>query len=186
MMVNQGHTSNGAAGTAFILIGCGGILALWLRNRSNYHTKSFNGSFSRFWYNAWLVLNVPALLLTLGSLAYVFAVTNAHSGQTIDLEHVVPAGMAYPLGVWTPQNWFQAVLKLDLPSVGDRADIESHYKVMLGWQYNLIPMFLIQLVETALAFHEGMRRRKESNYGYVEKDVEAVVGNERKTGQGRY
>src|SRR6478736_6249870 len=45
LIVDQGHTSNGAAGTAFILIGCGGILALILRNRQN------PGKFSRLFYN---------------------------------------------------------------------------------------------------------------------------------------
>ncbi len=30
---NQGHTSNGAAGTAFVLIGIGGLLAIWLQHR---------------------------------------------------------------------------------------------------------------------------------------------------------
>ena len=33
LLENQGHTSNGAAGTAFILIGIGGLLAMWLQHR---------------------------------------------------------------------------------------------------------------------------------------------------------
>ena len=33
LLENQGHTSNGAAGTAFILIGIGGLLAIWLQHR---------------------------------------------------------------------------------------------------------------------------------------------------------
>lgn len=39
--VNQGHTSNGAAGTAFILVGLGGILALWLRTRPGFASSAF-------------------------------------------------------------------------------------------------------------------------------------------------
>lgn len=33
LYVDQGHTSNGAAGTAVILIGLGGLLTIWLENR---------------------------------------------------------------------------------------------------------------------------------------------------------
>lgn len=34
LMVNQGHTSNGAAGTALVLVGFGGVLALCLERYS--------------------------------------------------------------------------------------------------------------------------------------------------------
>lgn len=33
LYVDQGHTSNGAAGTAIILIGLGGLLTIWFENR---------------------------------------------------------------------------------------------------------------------------------------------------------
>ena len=35
---------------------------------------------------------------------------------------------------------------------------------MLGWQYNLIPLLLVQLVETLLAMLDFVRRRKEDRY----------------------
>ncbi|KAI0835098.1 hypothetical protein F5Y06DRAFT_277371 [Hypoxylon sp. FL0890] len=159
VMVNQGHTSNGAAGTAFVLIGLGGILALSLRYWSRKISGAL-GTFSRFIYYFWVSVNVPAFLLTTGALAYVFAVTNAHEGQTIDPQLAASLnGARYPSDTWTPQNWFTAVLQLDL--VNARDDIRSHLRVMRGWQYNLIPMFIIQLGVTVLALWEFVNWRKQ-------------------------
>ncbi|KAF7553241.1 hypothetical protein G7Z17_g3773 [Cylindrodendrum hubeiense] len=155
LIVDQGHTSNGAAGTGFILIGLGGFLALWLRSRPNA------GKFSIAFYHGWLVTNFLSLLLVLSALIYVFVVTNNHNGQTIDPS--VAAGLdgkKYNLDSWTPQNWFSAVLKLDLVDSGVRSDIESHLHIMKGWQYNLIPFFLIHLLETGVAFWDAVQRRK--------------------------
>ncbi|KAF3068394.1 hypothetical protein GL218_08330 [Daldinia childiae] len=158
IMTDQGHTSNGAAGTAFVLIGLGGILALLLRSQNKYGGP---GTFARFIYYLWVSINIPAILLTTGALAYVFAVTNAHEGQSIDVPLATTLdGSKYPLEFWTPQNWFSAVLQLDL--VDARDDIESYVRVMRGWQYNLIPMFIVQLGVTILAVWEflGWRRHE--------------------------
>ncbi|KAI6084010.1 hypothetical protein F4821DRAFT_243605 [Hypoxylon rubiginosum] len=161
LMVDQGHTSNGAAGTAFVLIGLGGILGLLLRSWSR-NKSGGAATFARSIYYLWVSVNIPAFLLTTGALAYVFAVTNAHEGQTIDVALAAGLdGRKYPLDNWTPQNWFSAVLGLDL--VDARGDIQSHLSVMRGWQYNLIPLFLVQLCETILAlweFFDGRRQRK--------------------------
>jgi len=175
LIVDQGHTSNGASGTAFVIIGCCGILALWLRNRPGYYTKSAAGLLSRGWYRLWLGLNIPALLLTLGALAFTFAVANAHDGQRIDLTVAKELdGKAYSSEKWTPQNWFDALMKLDLASQNERSDIQRVYKIARGWQYNLIPFFLVQLVQTVLALMEARRKRKadrEYAYGGVKTDV---------------
>jgi hypothetical protein len=40
LLVNQGHTTNGAAGTGFVLIGIGGLLAIWVQKR-RMRTVSF-------------------------------------------------------------------------------------------------------------------------------------------------
>jgi hypothetical protein len=161
MLVDQGHTSNGAAGTAFVLIGLGGILSLLLRNRASV--------FGRGLYYAWVVVNVLALMLTVGALGYVFSVTNSHKGQVIDTAVAQALGgtSKYPLDSWTPQNWFSALLKLEFAEEGVRKDVVSHYRVMLGWQYNLIPLFLIQLAETVLAVLDCLRWRKETRYAGV-------------------
>lgn len=168
LIVDQGHTSNGASGTAFIIVGCCGFLALWLRNRPGYHAKSSAGLFSRGWYRLWLGLNVPALLLTLGALAFTFAVANAHEGQRIDLSVAEGLnGKSYSSDTWTPQNWFDALLKVDLASQTDRSDIQRLYTISRGWQWNLIPFFIVQLVQTVLALLEASRKRKaDRQYGY--------------------
>ncbi|KAI1849570.1 hypothetical protein JX265_013576 [Neoarthrinium moseri] len=154
-LVNQGHTSNGAAGTAFVLIGIGGVITLWVRGNTNYRTKSF----SIYVYYLWLAFQIPALLLTTSALGYVFYVTNAREGQTIDVPLAVNLhGSPYPVGSWTPQNWFAAVLRLDL--VDGRNDILTQLYIMRGWQYNLIPFFLTQLLETALAFLDFSKWRR--------------------------
>ncbi|KAI8626028.1 hypothetical protein F5Y19DRAFT_479107 [Xylariaceae sp. FL1651] len=150
LLVDQGHTSNGAAGTAFVVIGLGGILSLWLRSLSQRRSGGL-ATFGRYLYYTWLSFNIPALLLTIGALGYVFAVTNAREGQSISTSLAVNLnGSPYSQDSWTPQNWFSAVLRLDLTD--RREEIQSHLTVIRGWQYNLIPMFLIQLLETALAF----------------------------------
>ncbi|KAI5464461.1 hypothetical protein BGZ63DRAFT_401410 [Mariannaea sp. PMI_226] len=158
LIVDQGHTSNGASGTAFILIGIGGFLVLWLRSRSSRPNKFVIGL-----YYLWLVTNVLALMLTLGALIYVFVVTNNHKGQTIDASFAADhQGEKYPLDSWTPQNWFSAFLKLDLDDPSQRSDIKSHLRIMWGWQYNLIPFFIIQFFQTGLALWDAVERRKES------------------------
>ncbi|KAJ4421294.1 hypothetical protein N0V82_003804 [Gnomoniopsis sp. IMI 355080] len=162
LSVNQGHTANGAAGTGLIIIGCAGILALWLRDRSNYYKSSFGGRFGRTFYRLWLGFNLPALLLTLGALAYVFAVTNMHKDQNIDLGTVQSlrnASLEYPLLEWTPQGWFQALLKQNFVNESDRYAVEVHNRIAKGWQYNLIPFFLVQLAQTIFAMLDARKRR---------------------------
>jgi hypothetical protein len=50
LVVNQGHTTNAAGGTALVLVGFGGILALWLerreRNKVSRHTLSLTHLFA--------------------------------------------------------------------------------------------------------------------------------------------
>jgi hypothetical protein len=161
LLVDQGHTSNGAAGTAFVLIGLGGITSLWLRNRA--------GTFGHALYYFWVVCNILALMLTIGALGYVFAVTNSHRDQVINLglAQSLKGTTKYYFDSWTPQNWFSAFLKLDIADHSVRSDISSHYKVMQGWQYNLIPLFLVQLVETVLAIMDCLRWRNQVRYAGV-------------------
>ncbi|KAL7791848.1 hypothetical protein V8C37DRAFT_381532 [Trichoderma ceciliae] len=179
--VDQGHSSNGAAGTALILIGFGGILTLWLRSRPGI----LGLKLTSFIYGAWLVLLGLGLMFTLASLAYVFSVTNAHNGQTIDLKIASTTGNhKYAVDTWTPQNWFAAVLKLDLASDSQRNDIASHLRIMRGWQYNLIPLFLIQLTTTVLAGLEFLERRKAQSTPAAARPSSADYGNmERKNGE---
>ncbi|KAL6859219.1 hypothetical protein J3F83DRAFT_717542 [Trichoderma novae-zelandiae] len=169
-LVDQGHSSNGAAGTAVVLIGFGGIVTLWLRSRPSV----LGPRFTSFLYGAWLVILALGLVLTIASLGYVFSVTNAHKGQTIDVNVASTTGNhKYAVDTWTPQNWFAAMLKLDLADASQRSDVETHLRIMRGWQYNLIPLFLIQLATTVLAGLEYLERRKTrpsaGEYGSVER-----------------
>lgn len=169
LLLNQGHTSNGAAGTAFVLIGLGGILALTLRNYAARRTTGGLRKFGLGWYHFWLVMTVPALLLTLAALIYTFVITHDHAGQTIDVSvasqlnnEPYPNQKAYPLDEWTPENWFTAVLKLNLVSSSDRSDIRGHLDVMRGWRWNLVPMFIIQFGTTLIAFWDAISARRAS------------------------
>lgn len=167
-IVDQGHTSNGAAGTAFILIGIGGFLILWLSSRPNPHKITIA------FYHAWLVTNVLSLLLVLSALIYTFVVTNDHKGQTIDPSIAASLkGQKYYIDSWTPQNWFSALLKLDLVDSSERSDIKSHLRIMRGWQYNLIPFFIIHLLETSVALWDASKRRKMSAVSNMQHKVDA-------------
>ncbi|KAI1338871.1 hypothetical protein F5Y15DRAFT_100338 [Xylariaceae sp. FL0016] len=165
LLVDQGHTSNGAAGTAFVLTGLGGVLALVLRSRAQYGSRGGFAAFSRGVYYLWLALNIPALLLTMGALGYVFTVTNANRHS---IDATVAAGLdgsPYPLHTWTPQTWFDAVRKLDLTERRD--EVQTHVNVIWGWQWNLIPLFLLQLFETMVAVWEFLGwRRQTQQMGY--------------------
>ncbi|VUC34999.1 unnamed protein product [Clonostachys rosea] len=155
LMTDQGHTSNAAAGTAFILIGLGGSLALFLRSRPN------PSKFAIFFYHLWVLVNVLSFLLTFGALVYVFVVTNRYAGQTIDAAVAARlGGEKYDVGTWTPQGWFSALLELDLVNSSDRSKISTIVHITRGWQYNLIPFFIIQLVETSIAVWDALQRRK--------------------------
>ncbi|PSS05233.1 hypothetical protein BD289DRAFT_478131 [Coniella lustricola] len=166
LSVNQGHTANGAAGTALVIISLGGIVALLLRSRSGYYKSSFGGLFSRCFYRLWLALQIPAWLLTLGALAYVFAYTNAHAGQSIDptvAQSSAVANSTYPLLEWSPQGWLAALLDPALKLNGEVVDLAAMRRTLhiaRGWQYNLIPLFIFQLVETVLALLDARRRRR--------------------------
>ncbi|EPE08388.1 hypothetical protein F503_01171 [Ophiostoma piceae UAMH 11346] len=171
MLVDQGHTSNGAAGTALVLIGIVGSLALLAR------TRFPSSKLGRLLYYIWMGIQIPALFLTIGALGYVFAVTNKHKGQTINQAAAISMTGPYDLDQWTPQNWFHAVRQLDLNSSSLRSDINFHYRIMLGWQYNLIPLFLLQLVETAFAFRDffAWRKRGTTVNGHVEASYKEPV-----------
>ena len=121
------------------------------------------------------MLSILAFLLTIGSLGYTFNVSNSTSGQNIDLSGLA-SPIRYPYDNWTPQTWFGAILDdltfvpVDTDSViidgasipwAHRSDIARMKRVTDGWQYNLIPMFLLQLVVTPLIVIEYLAIRRE-------------------------
>lgn len=170
LLVDQGHTSNGAAGTAFVLIGMGGILALTLRSR---------GRFGKGWYTFWLYMTIPSTLLTLAALIYTMVLTSQHNHQTIDSYVAVslnnkpyPDYVAYPVQEWTPENWFDAVLRLPMVHSSDRSNVRQHVRTMRAWRWNLVPMFMVGFWVCVVAFVEYVlvwRRRSARQVRSVER-----------------
>jgi hypothetical protein len=165
LLTNQGHTSNGAAGTAFVLVGLGGILILTLRHHAWNNPKFAKLAITLYYF--WLVSTVLSALLTLAALAYTFAVGNQTKGQHIDVavaaslnNRPYPNYVAYPLDDWTPDNWFVAVLELTLASRSQRSNIEHHLTIMRGWKWNLIPMFLLGVALSTVAIVDAWSERK--------------------------
>lgn len=162
-LVDQGHTANGAAGTSIVVIGVGGALALYLRRRQLKHNNELRG-FTKFLYNFWLYMTAITAVFTIAAFVYLFVVTYQHAGQHIDLgiasqlnNQPYPGNVPYPKDTWTPQNWFPAMLELNLVSAHDRSDIKFHVALIKGWQWNLIPMVILSIITAVLAFIDKKR-----------------------------
>lgn len=157
LLVDQGHTSNGAAGTALVLIGFGGLLTIYLERR-RIARKIANSRPSGL-FTFWVVMTVLSSLLTLAALIYTFVLTYQSNGQHIDVGLAAqnPDPLTYPTGHWTPETWFRAVLELDLTSEKDRGTIEQHLRIMRGWRWNLIPLLVLGLATAAVAVWEWAR-----------------------------
>ncbi|KAK0634919.1 hypothetical protein B0T17DRAFT_502515 [Bombardia bombarda] len=173
LMVNQGHVTNGAGGTALVLVGFGGLIALWLENRS----RKTQGKSSPIFY-LWVLIVVLSWLLTLSALIYVFKVTATTAGQSISLvlatDYQAPA--KYPQDDWTPETWFSAVLNRPLVSQSDRDVIAHNLRLMRGWRLNIIPLFILGFVLMTLVIVEMVRMRK-SRGTYGGAAAEGLVGN---------
>jgi hypothetical protein len=209
--VNQGHTSNGAAGTALILVSILGFLVLWLEKRGrritgqrrsgeythvrttsdgagNTHTRKERHLPRDFaWlYPTWVVFTVLSFLLTLSALIYTFVITHQTSSSRIDVSLAISTYenrngavvFPYPGDTWTPETWFKQVLKLGFVEEGEKGDIRTHVRLMEGWRFNLIPLFLLGGAVMGLAVVGWVGRRTgrgEGRRGLVrEKHVSTV------------
>lgn len=189
LLADQGHTSNGAAGTAIVLVGILGLLTIFLERRrarkvsrdnpfenvkksyistgilTNQPQSSTSGHSGLFIF--WVVMTVLSAMLTLAALIYTFVLTAQTDNQTIDLAVAAANAepLAYPLDQWTPENWFIAVLELPLAHESDRSKIQNNLRLMRGWRWNLIPLLILGLTVAALAVWElvGGRRWKEGD-----------------------
>ncbi|KAK3943507.1 hypothetical protein QBC46DRAFT_253952 [Diplogelasinospora grovesii] len=156
LLVDQGHTTNGAGGTALVLVGFGGILALWLEHRS----RTKHGKSSPVFY-VWAITVVLSWLLTLTALIYTYVVTAMTQNQSIDPAVAVQnAGQPYPDDWWTPETWYTAVLGLTLSNESDYDLIRNNLRLMRGWRYNLIPLFILGFILMDLVILEVLRTRK--------------------------
>jgi hypothetical protein len=160
LLENQGHTSNGAAGTAFVLIGFGGLLLIWWEKRRLRNTASTKPSGL---FTTYVVLTFLSTLLCLAALIYTFVLTHNHTGQTIDLAVAsqTPAPRPYPLDEWTPENWFGAVLdQVPLRTDSDTSKLRNELRIMQGWRWNLVPLFMINVLVASVAAWEWWRLRR--------------------------
>jgi hypothetical protein len=190
--VNQGHTSNGAAGTALILVSLLGFLVLFLRKRArdlpardtaaythvrstsdgagNTHTRKERRLPSSFaWLEpTWVVFTVLSWLLTLSALIYTFVVTKQTQGSRIDLNvaaatYAARVGLLfpYPGDKWTPETWYKQVLTLGFVNGQEKGDIRTHVRLMEGWRWNLIPLFLLGGAVMVVAVLGWVEKRNE-------------------------
>ncbi|KAK4157466.1 hypothetical protein C8A00DRAFT_29615 [Chaetomidium leptoderma] len=167
LVVNQGHTTNAAGGTALILVGFGGIIALWLERRER---KKWDRTSPAFY--AWAVIVLLSWLLTLVALIYTFVETSMTGGQVIDLgvAEANPPPAKYPNDRWTPENWYAAVLGLPLASDNLRRLIGGKLAAMRAWRWNLIALFILGFVLLLLVVLElwRLRRRNTQRVSMVE------------------
>jgi len=161
LLLNEGHTSNGAAGTALVAVSFGGFLVLWWvrrREKLNIHRPS------RL-FLAYAILTVLSFLLTTAALAYTFITAHSTSNQSILPSIALQyENKPYPLHNWGPGTWTSALLDLDLVNGKDRTYLQHWSSVMKGYEYNLIPLFLIGGVVAGLSVWNC---RVWSGYGVV-------------------
>ncbi|KAI1357511.1 hypothetical protein F5Y08DRAFT_352309 [Xylaria arbuscula] len=143
-----------AAGTAVFFVGVIGLICLWLRNLTQYRIGQFAKG-CRCSYYTWVILLAPSLVLTTAALACVFAEASRPSAQIDTALAVELNGSQYDRGTWGPQSWLSAVLGLQL--VHDREDIVKQLMFIKGWQYNIIPMFILQFIQFVLGVMDLMR-----------------------------
>ncbi|KAJ4397918.1 hypothetical protein N0V85_006422 [Neurospora sp. IMI 360204] len=156
LLTDHGHTTNGAGGTGVVLVGFGGLLALWLEHRS----RAKYGKSSPFYY-LWALITILSWLLTLTALIYTFVLTNMHSDQSIDIglaSRTTPS--PYPRDSWTPENWYTEVNKLHFADSADHDILNRKLRSIRGWRYNLIPFMILGFVLMLLVILELLSFRR--------------------------
>jgi len=170
LLTNHGHTTNGAGGTAVVLIGFGGLIALIMEHKSRKKYGKSSGLFT-----AWVIFVVLSWLLVLVALIYTYVLQAQTGKQVIDRAVLAanPFPEKYPLDSWTPENWYKEVLNLPLVEDKDRTIIAYVLRIMRGWKYNLIAFFLVGLVLSCLSVAELLRSRKQgAKYGLTPQYVD--------------
>lgn len=179
---DQGHASNGAAGSCFIVVGLGGALALYLRHRQLKRNPAGElHGFPKGLYTFWLYYTAVNAVYVLACFIYTFVETYRYDGQHIDLQFAstlnsqpYPNTVPYPRDTWTPQGWFPAVLELPLASQESRDSIKSTVTLIRGWQWNLIPLTILAFTVATLAFINNMRHKQHQNKHAADSRLEAA------------
>ncbi|KAK5660769.1 hypothetical protein OQA88_12135 [Cercophora sp. LCS_1] len=157
LLTNHGHVTNGAGGTAVVLVGFGGLIALLLENKSRNKYGKSSGAFT-----AWTVMVILSTLLTLTALIYTFVLQSKTGKQVIDLAEALRTAFPakYDVDSWTPENWYKEVLNLPLTNAWERRWISYNLRIMRGWKYNLIALFVVGFILSTLVIVEQLRIRK--------------------------
>lgn len=112
------------------------------------------------------VFTILTFLLTLAALIYTFTLYIQTKNQSISIPVAdLYQGRGYPSNNWTPQTWTKALLNLPLTSDTDVNYLTHWLRVMQGWMWNLIPMFLINGTVAVLAVREVLRQRRGARGG---------------------
>lgn len=109
-------------------------------------------------------MTILSMLLALAALIYTFVLTDEHNDQIIDLALAAahPFPQNYPADDWTPENWYSAILsQLPLALHSDRRKIRQQLRLMRGWRWNLIPLFVLGLITACAAVYEWLSLRRE-------------------------
>lgn len=122
-------------------------------------------------------------LLTLSALIYTFVVTHQTDGDRIDVNLAASTYAArdvavvfpYPGGNWTPETWYKQVLTLGFVDRGEKGDIRTHVRLMEGWRWNLIPLFLLGGTVMAAAVTEWLERRGQTERTMVREKLVSTV-----------
>ncbi|KAH8697855.1 hypothetical protein BGW36DRAFT_450608 [Talaromyces proteolyticus] len=130
LSLNQGHTTNGAAGYGLVLSITFLVITFFLQgNRKNQP-----------------ILLIMTLLLgllvlfVLSAFIYVFAVTYMTSENRINTRIAESInGAAYPIDSWTPETWYRALLLLPLTGV----DLTGAYQEMVAWRWWTLPYLAV-------------------------------------------
>ncbi|VBB78093.1 Putative protein of unknown function [Podospora comata] len=160
LVTNHGHAVNAAGGTAVVVVGGGGVLGLWGLWRFHSRRRKDYANYTRSplpkVFQAWAVVVVLSFLLSLGALAYTFVEARRTSGQSIDPnvaeEYQFPR--LYPDDRWTAETWFEAVIALPMEDSRDEEVIREKLRLMRGWKWNTMPMFLLGLILAGLVVRE--------------------------------
>ncbi|QKX61668.1 uncharacterized protein TRUGW13939_08820, partial [Talaromyces rugulosus] len=133
LSLNQGHTTNGAAGYGLVLSIA--LLAFTFSFRDDRdHTKKL------------LTMTILLALLSffiLSAFIYVFAVTYLTSNNRINTIYAQSIdGAPYPIDSWTPETWYKALLLLPLTNV----DLTGAYQEMAVWRWWIIPYLIVSML----------------------------------------
>ncbi|KAF1919463.1 hypothetical protein BDU57DRAFT_512574 [Ampelomyces quisqualis] len=151
LWVEQVHISLAAAAYG-VLLGLFGTYVAWRIRRSTRPLKSTP---------TLLLLNLPATILTLSALVYVFVITYRTTKQAIRVPVAANIqGSNYGEFTWTPETWLTAVLDLPLADLQIHDEIKSMVAAMVAWRWMLVPIFIVEIIACGVTMVAWWKLRK--------------------------